>query len=324
MHTDNSTFACRICLATGAFSTWDAPEMMFGTRETFLYFRCGACGTLQINDIPDDIGRHYPPAYYQDSEPTPAKQGFIGTLYRMRNEAAASGSRFGLGAILNYLTSDEMLQSVGFSGVKRDSRILDVGCGPGILLKQLRELGFSNLEGLDAYRPADLDEAGLKIRKGHIETVDIPSQGYDLLMFHHSLEHVPEPAVVLRRARQFLSPAGKLLIRIPVSDSFAWRHYGVDWAQLDPPRHYYLMTDQAMAVVAKAAGLTIERKMRDSGAFQFWASRNYRDGIPLRRKNEPSAIAPRGFSRLYLRLASLVLNAFGQGDQAVYVLKPVR
>lgn len=320
MRTDKTQHTCRICHSSGEFPTWDAPEMMFGTRELFRYFGCKACGTVQIEEIPTDVGKHYPPAYYQDAEPPPAKRGVAGVLYRLRNRAAAAGSRFGVGAVLNYLTSDEMLQSVGFSGAKHDSRILDVGCGPGILLKQLRSLGFTRLEGLDAYRPSDLDEAGLKIRKGHIETAAIPAEGYDLLMFHHSLEHVENPEAVLTRARQFLSEKGRVLVRVPVADSWAWRHYGVFWAQLDPPRHYYLLTDRAMNLLAEKVGLRVVKKMRDSGSFQFWASSAYRKGQALRPDQSKTTDSPKGARRILLRLASMFLNAIKQGDQAVYVL----
>jgi SAM-dependent methyltransferase len=320
----STSATCRICNTTGVFPAWLAPEMMFGTRETFEYFRCENCGTLQIAVIPDDMSKYYPAAYYQDAEPASAKQGLAGRLYCLRDVAAASGDKFGLGALVNYLKSDEMLQSVGFAGMGKDSRILDVGCGPGILLKQLRQLGFTHLEGLDAYWPADLEENGLRIQSGRIENVAIPEGGFDLLMFHHSLEHVSEPARVLSRAKEFLAPGGKVLVRVPVSDSFAWKYYGTNWVQLDPPRHFYLLTDRSMALLAEQAGLKIERQMRDSGSFQFWASQGYSKGLPLKPASLPSRTGPKGIARIFQRLAALALNATGAGDQAVYVLKPAR
>ena len=51
--------ACRICGADKVSERITAREMMFGTREEFEYFCCGSCGTLQIADIPDDLGRFY-------------------------------------------------------------------------------------------------------------------------------------------------------------------------------------------------------------------------------------------------------------------------
>ncbi len=56
--------ACRICGDHGEHRVHRVPEMMFGTGETFDYIECGACGCLQISEIPEDMSRHYPPEYY--------------------------------------------------------------------------------------------------------------------------------------------------------------------------------------------------------------------------------------------------------------------
>lgn len=46
--------------------------MFFGTREQFDYFVCGHCGTIQIRDIPGDLGRHYPGNYSDGASHAPA------------------------------------------------------------------------------------------------------------------------------------------------------------------------------------------------------------------------------------------------------------
>src|SRR5258706_6223401 len=57
--------SCRICgaIARGA-KKHIGTEMMYGTREQFAYFECCECGCLQIEDIPEDLSRFYPPGYY--------------------------------------------------------------------------------------------------------------------------------------------------------------------------------------------------------------------------------------------------------------------
>src|SRR5690606_40432851 len=45
------------------------------------------------------------------------------------------------------------------AGVGYDDAILDVGCGAGHLLLHLRNLGFSNLTGVDPFLPADREPA---------------------------------------------------------------------------------------------------------------------------------------------------------------------
>ncbi|MEW5893965.1 MAG: hypothetical protein AB1697_12585 [Pseudomonadota bacterium] len=59
---------CRICGNTEGNTTYHVREMLHGTREPFSYFQCQVCGCLQIETIPEDLGRHYPRNYqaYKD------------------------------------------------------------------------------------------------------------------------------------------------------------------------------------------------------------------------------------------------------------------
>jgi 2-polyprenyl-3-methyl-5-hydroxy-6-metoxy-1,4-benzoquinol methylase len=77
-------------------------------------------------------------------------------------------------------------------------------------------------------------------------------------MLHHSFEHMDNPCGVLKQIDKLLNPDGELLIRIPVSDSFAWRKYGVDWFQLDAPRHFFLHTTKSIALLAKNSGFVLK------------------------------------------------------------------
>ena len=60
---------CRICDARAAAPIYRLREMFFGTREEFDYFKCPSCGCVQIVEIPEDIGRHYPSDYYSFADP---------------------------------------------------------------------------------------------------------------------------------------------------------------------------------------------------------------------------------------------------------------
>jgi len=50
---------------------------------------------------------------------------------------------------------------------------------------------------------------------------------------------MPNPRNVFEKISGLLSDEGTLLIRIPVMDCFAWKEYGVNWFQLDAPRHFF-------------------------------------------------------------------------------------
>jgi hypothetical protein len=56
--------ACKVCLSAQHLSTFEARDQMFGTPGPYLYYECHNCGSLQIAEVPADLARHYPPAYY--------------------------------------------------------------------------------------------------------------------------------------------------------------------------------------------------------------------------------------------------------------------
>ena len=153
---------------------------------------------------------------------------------------------------------------------------MDVGRGSGFILYSLREIGFKNLLGIDPYVQNDIRYTnGVEVLKKTIR--EINESGWELIMFHHSFEHVSEPAETLQSISRLLFRNGICLIRIPVVSSYAWRHYGVQWEQLDAPLH----SIKSMEILAEKARLRIYDIAYDSNEFQFWGSEQYTKNIPL-------------------------------------------
>ena len=139
--------------------------------------------------------------------------------------------------------------------------------------------GFRQLVGADAFIKEDIEyENGVKIHKKRVEDL---APGYDLIMLHHSFEHMADPLSVLGRLGDLLNPGGNILIRIPVAGSHAWRKYGVHWVQLDAPRHFFLHTPQSMRLLSEKAGLQLADVVYDSYELQFTGSEKYLRGIGL-------------------------------------------
>jgi SAM-dependent methyltransferase len=201
--------------------------------------------------------------------------------------------------------------------------VLDVGCGSGRLLYLLRLAGWTELLGVDAFLPADRRYAnGLEIRRATLAQVD---GGWDTIMFHHAFEHLPDPQATLQEVAERLAPGGVCLLRLPLADSEAWTRYGVDWVQLDAPRHLFLHTRRSLERLAADAGLAIDAIVHDSYELQFWGSEQYRQDIPLLSEGSYrwGAGAPL-FSAAQIaawREESEMLNRAGRGDQAAVYLR---
>jgi hypothetical protein len=106
-------------------------------------------------------------------------------------------------------------------------------------------------------------------------------------------------------------------VRIPAV-SWAWEHYGRDWAQLDAPRHLVIHTPRSFQLTANAAGFQIERTIFHSNEFQFYASELYRRDLSLHGKEAVDA-----FSRSEIRKFRAQadnLNRQQLGDQAAFFM----
>ena len=113
------------------------------------------------------------------------------------------------------------------------------------------------------------------------------------------------------------------MIRIPTASSFAWKEYGVDWVQLDAPRHLFLHSVNSMKLIAAETGLEVHDIVFDSTHFQFSGSEKYQQDIPLndqRKKGLFEKIAWK-FKKPVLTRRANQLNREGRGDQAAFILR---
>ncbi|MCB0881594.1 MAG: class I SAM-dependent methyltransferase, partial [Thermoleophilia bacterium] len=202
-------------------------------------------------------------------------------------------------------------------------RVLDVGCGAGVLVLALARAGLPAPRGVDPQATTRGFPGGGGIEAAGIEHAAGP---FDLVTFHHSLEHVADPRAQLVRARALLAPGGRIVVRCPTTSGAAFRRYGDRWVALDAPRHLVIPSRAGMVHLARRAGLRVESVRDDATAMQFWASEQYRRDMALMDPRSRMR-APWRPSRDWARLlgwwrATRRLNASGDGDQAAWVLAP--
>jgi 2-polyprenyl-3-methyl-5-hydroxy-6-metoxy-1,4-benzoquinol methylase len=278
---------CRACgsLATEPFTV---REMMFGTREAFAYRECATCGSLTIEAVPDDLVLQYPASYYTNhakaaiAQDNAVVRAAIRTLvahrvFRRRSRLLPIAARVTRVpkelADVAPIIADAPLRSF-------DDGILDVGCGAqATRLASLRKLGFRRLLGVDPFIPADTTYAGVPVRKAYLR--DVVGDTFRLVMFHHSLEHVPDPLETLLDAERLLEPGGSVLIRTPITGTHLWREYGTSWVELDAPRHLVVFSLKGLQALAMRAGFEIVKTTWDSGHWEFIASEQYRRDVSM-------------------------------------------
>ena len=318
---------CISCGNSSHYQLHTVKEMMYGLREEFTYFECLDCGCLQIVDIPASLDKYYPDNYYSfqvtdKSNPANKIKSFCG-----REQKRYSLFRQGiLGRLINIKYSyleGELLRKLG---IRKDWKILDIGCGAGLWLRSLSELGFISLYGADPFIDTSINEDSVKIQKGTVHELG-NSQKYNLIRSNHSFEHMLDQYEALIKIRELLALDGFCTIAMPVKTETIWNRYGTNWVQIDAPRHLFIHTIASFTNLARRAGFEVTDVVFNSTAFQLWGSEQYLRDIPLKSERSYS-ISPENsiFSRRMIRQyhnETEQLNHEQQGDQAIFVLRPL-
>jgi|CXWL01.1.fsa_nt_gi SAM-dependent methyltransferase len=129
--------------------------------------------------------------------------------------------------------------------------VLDVGCGRGMMLSYLRELGYE-AHGLELSETAAWNARNtlkLEVATGDFLTSPHEKNRYNAVIFWHSLEHFANPVSAIARAYELLKPGGVLAVAVPNYDSWQARLFGRYWFHLDVPRHYFHFGPKALEAV---------------------------------------------------------------------------
>ncbi len=155
------------------------------------------------------------------------------------------------------------------AGALDGRKLLDIGCGGGILAEALAQRG-ARVTGIDVAAAA-LDVARLHLHESQLEidyrlatAEDFAAEhaaGFDVVTCLEMLEHVPDPASVIAAAARLLRPGGRLILatinRNP--KAFALAIVGAEYLLRLLPRgtHDYrnFIKPSELAASLRAAGL---------------------------------------------------------------------
>jgi SAM-dependent methyltransferase len=309
--------ACAICGNQLNNRTHVAREMMFGLRDEFRYLECGNCRCVQLIDIPQDMSKYYPENYY-----SLAPAGGLEAMIERRWAAYAHGTFSPVGWLVNLLLGPHAtMTAIRRARIPLYARVLDVGCGTGWLIRNMKRFGYENVLGIDPYVASDVRGGdGVVVLKRSLKEM---TGEFDVVMLHHSFEHIADQAGALKEIRRLIGPAGRVLLRVPMADSFAWKHYGVNWIHLDAPRHLFLHSPTSLRLLAEQCGLHVARLTYEGNANQFVGSEQYTKGVALvdqRRGGVLRRLREMWQARRY-RARAEELNRDAQGDWGCFELQ---
>lgn len=93
----------------------------------------------------------------------------------------------------------------------KKSKILDMGCGEGVFIKELISRGYKNVEGIDLNYSSEL------VKRENILATSFPQKYFDIILLLDVIEHLSfwEQEKALKEIKRILKDEGKLIISIP-------------------------------------------------------------------------------------------------------------
>ena len=250
------TIECKICGGPadltwpGSIDAADASAMAPSSHDSGVYgdlFRCRDCGTVIQPALPAGVELH--------------------DLYRDMADTAYLDEETG-----RRLTADRLLDMVGT--YNPTGRLLDVGCGHGLLLDQARKRGYETLGlELSAANAAHARETlGLDVRQVGLEDFT-DEQGFDIVVLADVIEHLADPVSAIEHCKRLVAPGGVLCIVTPDPSARIARMAGGRWWGF-VAAHTFLLPRLTLAELLSATGLIISenRDLVRDFALSYWIS----------------------------------------------------
>ena len=160
---------------------------------------------------------------------------------------------------------------IGELGAARTAPVLDIGTSAGTNLRLLRDVGFTDVTGLDFNEEAVrwCAEKGLgAVRLGSVTSIPFEDASFSLILATDIVEHVDDDTLALSEIRRVLRPGAAALITVPAFPSL--------WGLQDEVSHHrrrYRLGGLLERI--RGAGLEIERSFHFNYLLfaPIWAAR---------------------------------------------------
>lgn len=240
---------CVICGSHAARRLFTARDRLHNLPGEFWVVRCTSCQLLRTSPRPSGkaLAVYYPDNYGPHAESTDAfsvviAEGHSG-LWRWFRRSVATRRI--------WWTPD----------LRPGARALELGSGAGHFVRHALARGWEVHALEPVAGPAERLERDprIHVHRESAEAMTFPPGSLDAVFAWMVVEHLEDPAAVLRKISVALKPGGYFVFSVPNAGSWEFVVFRERWYALDVPRHLWHFSARTLRRLLSASGLEVER-----------------------------------------------------------------
>ena len=219
--------------------------------EGFSYVSCLSCGLVQMNPQPLEAeikNRYCDKKNYLDYE-LANEEAFLKLQLLALNDSGF------------FELEKQILSKSSFDpSPNSPPRILDIGCATGSLLEYMKNRGWevTGVEISASQAEYGKQKRKLDIRNLTLKENNFPFKNFNVVLASHLIEHLNDPAALVKEVRRILSPQGRFFVTTPNIAGFQARLFKGRWrsAIFD---HLFLFSVKTLSRLLLESGFLIEK-----------------------------------------------------------------
>ena len=259
---------CPLCHGKNIIFLLEGKDYLHGKPGQFPVVQCSTCSLAFIHPQPSigDIAGFYPEHYYAYTVKTEQDVSiWKKTELNFRNRKKAEIASIHYNYPRQYPKS--MFYNI-LSMVSRqiddlpdyvpDGLLLDVGCGKGTYLLEMKDMGWNTIgvefseSGAQAAR-----DASLEVFQGSLKDAGFADNSIDFARMADVLEHLPNPVDSMKELHRILKPGGQTRISVPNLKSATFTIFGKYWFPLEIPRHLFFYSPASLRLLSEKSGFEV-------------------------------------------------------------------
>ena len=312
---------CKICQQPTTLWFEGIFDDRYGYPGLYNIYHCNQCGFAQLAPEPtaEQMAAMYT-SHYPRHNVTPEQ---------VQQQAAYHGTL--KQRIWKWWMGDT---NISYHAVTPGDRTLDIGCGNGGSLLEMKALGADphGTEFDENIKPVAA-ALGLDIHFGDLSTAPWPENSFDMISMNQLLEHTANPIQFLKIAKRLLKPNGKLQMSFPNVESANRRRTQKGWINWHAPYHVNFFSKDSIQRLAEQTGFRVQviKTVTPNGWLKLQYDSDHYQATP----GKPSPVWTSAISRnrWYNQLIRLwffglrvpytrFMDCLGKGDSWFVVLTP--